>query len=139
MTSSPTDTLSRETVDQTEANRAIAIDFLRQASAGHARDAMRKYAASRFVHHNPYFGRDADILAAAMDENARSNPDNVMEIMRTIVEGPLVAVHSRVQLTPSDAPLAIVHILRIEDGRIHEFWDVAQPVPAGSPNQAGMF
>jgi predicted SnoaL-like aldol condensation-catalyzing enzyme len=139
MTSPTADTLNRTTTDQTEANRAIAIEFLRQASAGHARDAMRKYAAPRFVHHNPYFGNDADILAAAMDENARSNPEKVMEIMRTIAEGPLVVVHSRVQLAPADAPLAVVHILRIEDGRIHEFWDVAQPEPADSPNRAGMF
>jgi predicted SnoaL-like aldol condensation-catalyzing enzyme len=139
MTSPPVDTLSRATADQTEANRAIAIDFLRQASAGHARDAMRKYAAPQFVHHNPYFGNDADTLAVAMDENARSSPDKVMEIMRTIAEGPLVAVHSRVRLKPSDAPLAVVHILRIEDGRIHEFWDVAQQEPADSPNRAGMF
>jgi predicted SnoaL-like aldol condensation-catalyzing enzyme len=138
MTSSATDTLSR-TADQTEANRAIAIDFLRQASAGRARDAMRKYAAPRFVHHNPCFGNDADTLAAAMDENARSNPDKVMEIMRSIAEGPLVAVHSRMQLKPSDAPLAVVHIFRVDDGRISEFWDVAQPEPADSPNRAGMF
>jgi predicted SnoaL-like aldol condensation-catalyzing enzyme len=139
MSSSPTATDSRTTADRIEANRAIAIDFLRQASAGHARDAMRKYAAPRFVHHNPYFGNDSDTLAAAMDENARSNPDKVMEIMRTIAEGSLVAVHSRVQLKPSDAPLAVVHIFRIEDGRMYEFWDVAQPVPADSPNEAGMF
>ena len=139
MTSSATETLDRAAADQTEANRAIAIDFLRQASAGHARDAMRKYAAPRFVHHNPYFGNDGETLAAAMDENARSNPDKVMEIKRTIAEGPLVAVHSRVQLTPGDAPLAVVHILRIEDGRICEFWDVAQPEPVDSPNRTGMF
>jgi predicted SnoaL-like aldol condensation-catalyzing enzyme len=139
MTSSSTATLSRSSSDETEANRAIAIDFLMQASAGHARDAMRKYAAPRFVHHNPYFGNDGGTLAAAMDENARSNPDKDMKIMRTIVEGPLVAVHSRVQLKPGDAPLAVVHIFRIEDGRIREFWDVAQPVPADSPNEAGMF
>jgi predicted SnoaL-like aldol condensation-catalyzing enzyme len=100
---------------------------------------MRKYAAPRFVHHNPYFRNDGGTLAAAMDENARSNPDKDMKIMRTIVEGPLVAVHSRVQLKPGDAPLAVVHIFRIEDGRIREFWDVAQPVPADSPNEAGMF
>jgi predicted SnoaL-like aldol condensation-catalyzing enzyme len=139
MTSSATDALSRAIADQTEANRAIAIDFLRQASAGHARDAMRKYAAPRLVHHNPFFGNDADALGAAMDENAQSNPDKIMEIQHTIAEGPLVAVHSRVQLKPGDAPVAVVHIFRVDDGRISEFWDVAQPEPADSPNRAGMF
>ncbi len=139
MTSTPTATLSHSPAQQTEANRAIAIEFLRRASAGHAREVMRRYAAPTFAHHNPYFANDADTLATAMDENARATPDKVLDIQRTIAEGSFVVAHSRVQQKPGDAPIAVVHIFRIEDGRIHELWDVAQPAPVDSPNQAGMF
>ena len=50
-----------------------------------------------------------------------------------------VAVHSRVQHKPDDAPVATVHIFRFEAGRIAELWDLGQEAPADSPNQAGMF
>jgi predicted SnoaL-like aldol condensation-catalyzing enzyme len=127
------------TATTTRANRDIAFDFLTQAASGHAREVMRRYAAPDFVHHNPYFPSDADALAEGMDENARSNPDKELEILRTICEGPLVAVHSRVRHSPAGAPSAVVHIFRIEDGRIHELWDVGQEAPPDSPNRAGMF
>jgi predicted SnoaL-like aldol condensation-catalyzing enzyme len=120
-------------------NRDIAVDFLRQAATGHAQEAMRRYAAPDFVHHNPYFASDADSLARAMDENARENPDKSLEVLRTLSEGPLVAVHSLVQHKPGDLPAATVHIFRIEDGRIAELWDIGQESPADSPNKAGMF
>jgi predicted SnoaL-like aldol condensation-catalyzing enzyme len=123
----------------TEANRAIAIDFMTQAAAGRARDAVRRYGASDFVHHNPWFASDADSLASAMDDNHRENPEKRFEILRTIVEGPFVALHGRVRHKPSDDPASVIHIFRIEDGRIHELWDVGQEPVKDSPNRAGLF
>ena len=78
-------------------------------------------------------------LATAMDENARANPEKRLEILRTIAEGRLVAVHARVQHSPGASPAAVVHIFRFEDGRIAELWDIGQEAPLDSPNQAGMF
>jgi predicted SnoaL-like aldol condensation-catalyzing enzyme len=131
--------ITAATQTMTPANRDIAVDFLRQAASGRAREAMRRYGAPDFIHHNPYFASDADTLAEAMDENARSNPHKEFEVVRTISEGPLVAVHSRVRMAHDDQGAAVVHILRIEDGRIHELWDVGQEAPPDSPNRAGMF
>jgi len=124
---------------ETEANRQIAIDFMTQAAAGHAREAMGRYAAPDFVHHNPYFASDAASLATAMDDNHRENPNKRFEILRTIAEGPLVALHGRVQPNSGDDPAAVIHIFRIEDGRIHELWDVGQDPVDDSPNRAGLF
>jgi predicted SnoaL-like aldol condensation-catalyzing enzyme len=119
-------------------NARLAVDFMKAASDGRAREAMRRVAAPGFIHHNPYFASGAETLATAMDEDARANPDKVLEIQRTIEEGPFVAVHSRLR-QPGRPDLATVHIFRIEDGRIHELWDVVQESPAESPNQDGMF
>ena len=81
-----TNTTTTPTVSnsQEEANRQIAIDFLASAAAGHAANAMDRYAAADFVHHNPYFARDAGTLARAMDDNFRENPAKKLEILRTI-------------------------------------------------------
>jgi predicted SnoaL-like aldol condensation-catalyzing enzyme len=35
--------------------------------------------------------------------------------------------------------IAVVHILRFEQGKIVEMWDVSQQVPKDSPNKLGMF
>ena len=120
-------------------NADIAVAFLRLASSGSAREAWQRYGATDLIHHNPHLRGDAETLIAAMDENAHENPDKVFEVRRTITEGPMVAVHSRVQLRP-DAPSSVtVHIFRIEDGRIRELWDVGQEIPADSPNEHGVF
>jgi predicted SnoaL-like aldol condensation-catalyzing enzyme len=124
---------------ETEANRQIAIDFMTQVAAGHAREAMRRYAAPDFVHHNPYFASDADALATAMDDNHRENPTKRFEILRTIAEGPLAALHGHVQHKPGDEPAAVVHIFGIQDGQIHELWDVGQDPVEDAPNRAGFF
>lgn len=127
------DALARDT------NRQIAVEFLEGAAAGHARELMRRYAAPDFVHHNPYFGSDATSLATAMDENARENPAKRLDVLRTVAEGPLVAVHARVRHTPDGPAAAVVHICRFQNGKLSELWDIGQEEPADSPNQAGMF
>ena len=133
-----TDRPTASRFDRTDANRAIAVEFLTAAAHGKARQTLPRLVASDFVHHNPWFASDADSLAVAMDENARANPEKDLQIQRTIAEGSLVAVHARVQHAPGEHPAAVVHIFRIVDGRIREMWDVGQEEPEDSPNRAGM-
>ena len=68
-----------------------------------------------------------------------TTPDKRFEILRTIVEGPLVALHGRVRHKSNDDPASVIHIFRIEDGRIHELRDVGQDPVEDSPNRAGLF
>jgi predicted SnoaL-like aldol condensation-catalyzing enzyme len=139
MTTNRTAVLSESPDRQTESNREIAVEFLTRAARGEARDAMRRYAAPGFVHHNPWFAPDAESLATAMDANAREHPQKELHVERTIAEGPLVVVRARVQHDPSEQPAAVVHIFRFDEGRIQELWDIGQETPADSPNTAGMF
>jgi predicted SnoaL-like aldol condensation-catalyzing enzyme len=125
--------------DRTDANRAIALEFLTRAAQGGAREAMHRLAAPDFLHHNPWFASDAESLAAAMDENARANPQKDMQVLRTVAEGSLVALHARVVHAPGDRPAAVVHVFSTEDGLIRELWDVGQEEPVASPNSARMF
>jgi predicted SnoaL-like aldol condensation-catalyzing enzyme len=120
-------------------NKHAAIAFLILASGGNAREAFHKFVGSGFRHHNPYFAGSAETLMTAMEENARQNPDKVLEIKRTVAEGEFVVVHSHVRQKPDDLGAAVVHIFRLEAGRIVELWDVGQAVPDSSPNDNGMF
>jgi predicted SnoaL-like aldol condensation-catalyzing enzyme len=117
-----------------------AVAFLRMASTGDVRHAYEQYVSPAFRHHNAYFRGDAASLAAGMEQNASENPNKAFQVQRTIAEGDLVAIHSRLQLKPGAPEIAVVHIFRFDDGgRIVELWDVGQPVPPQSPNEFGMF
>ncbi|HEY9529614.1 MAG TPA: nuclear transport factor 2 family protein [Anaerolineales bacterium] len=120
-------------------NKDAAISFLKMASRGDVSEAYSKFVGPGFRHHNPYFEGSAESLMAAMEKNARENPNKTLDVKRAIAEGDLVAVHSHVRQGPDDLGAAVVHIFRFEEGRIVELWDLGQAVPEESPNQYGIF
>jgi predicted SnoaL-like aldol condensation-catalyzing enzyme len=119
--------------------KEMAIDFLQLASSGRVDEAYDLYVGKNFRHHNPYFAGNAQALKEGMRDNALKNPGKVCDVQRTIVEGPLVAVHSRIQMAPGKGSVAVVHIFRMEGGKIAELWDVGQQVPDSAVNEYGMF
>lgn len=123
----------------TDNNKQAAIAFLEQATTGKVREAYARWVSVGFRHHNPFFEGSAESLMAGMEENARQNPNKVLEVKRTMAEGELVVVHSHVRQKPGDLGAAVVHLFRFEQGRIVELWDLGHPVPEKSPNQYGMF
>ena len=129
MTSSATKLMSK---------KETAVSFLQLAASGRAREAFATHAGDRFVHHNPYFEGTAEALLTAMDENARQNPEKRLEVLRTLEEGNLVAVHSFVRHKPGDRGAMLVHIFRFVNDRIVELWDIGQEVPADSVNTNGV-
>jgi predicted SnoaL-like aldol condensation-catalyzing enzyme len=122
-----------------DSNRDAAISFLELAASGKVSEAYFRFVGAGFWHHNPFFEGSAEALMAGMEENARQNPNKVLEVKRAVAEGELVVVHSHVRQKPGDLGAAVVHIFRFEKGRIAELWDLGQPVPDRSPNQYGMF
>jgi predicted SnoaL-like aldol condensation-catalyzing enzyme len=120
-------------------NKDAAIEFLTLVAANQVREAYRKHVARGFRHHNPWFRGDADSLMQAMEENAAKSPDKVLQVRLAIQEGDRVAVLSHVRQQPGDRGGAVVHLFRFEGGRIAEFWDVGQAIPAAAVNENGMF
>lgn len=120
-------------------HRIAAESFLKLVSSGEVRQAFDTYIGKGFRHHNAYFPADANALMKGMEDNARQNPQKRIEIKQTIEEADHVAVFSHVRHNPSEPGYALVHIFRFAGDRIVEMWDVAQEVPASSPNTNGMF
>jgi len=116
-----------------------AIDFLRLTAAGQVDDAFTRYAAPSFRHHNPWFASDAATIQAGMRANAAAHPQMEFEVLRALADGAQVAVHSRACMAPGTPNIAVVHILRFEDGKIAEMWDIGQPEPSPMANELGMF
>jgi predicted SnoaL-like aldol condensation-catalyzing enzyme len=116
----------------------LAVSFLQLASTGNTRQAFRKYVHPQFSHHNPYFRGDRESLLTGMEESAVQFPEKVFEVVRTLEDGDLVAIHAKVCLSPDMPEMALVHIFRFEGDLIIEEWEVVQEIPRASPNQNGM-
>ena len=67
------------------------------------------------------------------------NPKLHFDFKRLIAEANLVAVHSHLKLTPDDRGSAVMDVFRLDNGKIVEHWDVAQPIPEKSANSNTMF
>ena len=110
--------------------------FYRQ---GRVREAFETYVHEDYIQHNPLAPDGRAAAIAALEPYFASQPDAVREVHRIIVEGDLAAVHVRARQNPEDRGFAIVDILRLENGKIVEHWDVIQAVPEQSANPHPMF
>lgn len=118
--------------------KEIGRDFLNLCASGNPEKAFSLYTHKNFIHHNPFFKGDADSLMIAMEESSKINPNRVFEIKHMIMDGDLVAYHSYIQQTQSDAGLVVVHILKFVDNKIIEMWDMHQQIPEVMINENGM-
>lgn len=125
---------------ETERNRQVVTRFIdlfyRQ---GRVREAFMTYVVPGYIQHNPVAADGRDTAIAALEPYFASQPNAIREVQRIIVDGDLAAVHVRVRQNPQDRGVAIVDILRLENGMIVEHWDVIQPVPERSANPHPMF
>lgn len=99
-------------------------------------------AAAAAVHqdirtHSPGFPSGRDRFLEAM----RNSPliGAAVTIKRVIADDDHVAVHLHVLPAGDDRGIAIVDLVRVEDGLIVEHWDVKQPVPDAAEVPNGMF
>jgi len=123
----------------TSSNAQTAIDFLTRAASGDVREAYARHVAPDFKHHNAYFPSDRESLLRGMEQSAQAEPNKAFTVKQAIDDGERVAVLSHLVRADAGKQYAVVHILRFDNGRIVEMWDVAQEIPAESPNTLGMF
>ena len=77
-----------------EANKRNAIEFYRTAYLGEPAKAVEKYVGAEYIQHNPLVADDKQALIDYFEEMARDYPGKSIELVRAVVEGDLVAVHT---------------------------------------------
>jgi predicted SnoaL-like aldol condensation-catalyzing enzyme len=122
-----------------QARKQAAEDFLRLVSSGAVDQAYHTYVEMGGRHHNPYFPAGFPALKKAMIEAHASAPIKTLTVRNVVGEGDLVAVHSRIVMSPGDTEYSTVHLFRFQGEKIVELWDCVQAVPADSPNRDGAF
>ena len=121
-------------------NKEKAIGFLKLAGTGQVKEAYDKFVALEFRHHNQYFKGDRQSLLVAMETAAKNAPNKSIETKFVYEDGPTVIAHSHVTRVNADqAEVAVVHIMKFENEKITELWDIGQLIDKNSPNENGMF
>lgn len=121
-------------------NKETAKLFLQAAASGRVNEAYAQFVAPDFIHHNQYFKGDRQSLMEAMTEAHKGSPNKNFEIRQIFEEGNTVITHSLVtRQKPQEMNIAVVHILRFENGKITELWDLGQQLNPESPNKNGPF
>lgn len=118
-------------------NKETAIAFLHMCALESPKEAFAKYVNANFKHHNQYFPGDKDALMNAMIENSKTQPNKNFSIKYIFETDNKIALYSHV--VKEKMEIAVVHMLRFENGKISEMWDVGQVMDKNSPNKNGMF
>lgn len=136
MTDGPT-TISN--LDETEANKALAVSILEDVLMGQNPDNIVNLIADDYVQHNPGIDnglqgiQDAVAFLISIDNMFQYNA-----IYKVISEGNFVLTVS--EGTWNGTSNAFYDLFRMENGKAVEHWDVIQPVPTeGLANDNGMF
>ncbi|MFK0156589.1 nuclear transport factor 2 family protein [Streptomyces sp. NPDC090493] len=137
----PTTTAShrQDTRSDNEAyNKSIVEQVLKGVFEEGDPGVVDRYVRTDYIQHNP-IAPDGSAALRQAAINMRQFPDARIDIKHIIAQGDLVLVHSNSAQLAGDRGRALFDILRIQDGKIAEHWDVTQPVPATTASGNDMF
>lgn len=126
-------------LDQTEANKALAVSIIEDVLMGQNPGNIANYIAEDYIQHNPGIDNGlAGIQAAVEYLTSINNMFQYNTIHKVIGEGDFVLTISEGQWNGTSN--AFYDLFRMENGKAVEHWDVIQPVPTeGLANDNGMF
>lgn len=122
-----------------EANRKAVLEFYEKGINQKDADAAIAYMGNRYVQHNPNAADGPEGFRKFIAFLREKFPNSRSEIKRSFVDGDYVIVHVHAVREPGTRGNAIIDIFKLEDGKIVEHWDVAQPVPENPANNNTMF
>jgi predicted SnoaL-like aldol condensation-catalyzing enzyme len=124
---------------QQEANRKVVLDFYEKGLNQKDADAAIALMGNRYVQHNPNAADGPEGFRKFIGFLREKFPNSRSEIKRSFVDGDYVIVHVHAVREPGTRGAAIIDIFKLENGKIVEHWDVAQPIPENPANNNGMF
>ena len=122
-----------------EDNRRLVLSVYEHVLKALDSSRVDEFFAHDYIQHNPTAKTGAEGLKSFLEWARRQSPNAEHRVKRVFVDGDHVIAHVHVVINPGELGLAVVDIFRIENGRIAEHWDAAQPVPADAANSNGMF
>ena len=125
----------------TATHREIVQAFYHQALIEkQPKGAFEKYVSPDFVEHKPDVANGTrEATAEFLDGLIKDMPDPKWEVLRTVAEGDLVALHIRFTPAPGAPAYAIADFFRVKDCKIVEHWDAVAGPPKEQVNPKPRF
>jgi predicted SnoaL-like aldol condensation-catalyzing enzyme len=120
-------------------NREVVLEFYEQVTNRRDFAAAAKFLGPRFTQHRADARDGPDGLKEFIERMRVAFPKSRCEVKRSFVDGDFVILHVHVVRVPGSRGSNHVDILRMENGRIVEHWDVDEPIPADTGNPNGVF
>lgn len=125
-------------LDRTEANKALVADFAQTVLVGGDFGRIDHYFSPELIQHNPWWGDGLEALGAGFAAQAeQGNALRYDRIHQVIGQGNFVLIMA--EGTLGDEPTAYYDLLRLDDGRVVEHWDVISQIPAEMAHDNGKF
>lgn len=124
---------------QQEQNKKVVVDFYEKGLNQKDFEAASKHFGPRYTQHNPNAADGPEGFKAFLQFLKEKFPASRSEIKRVFADGDYVIVHVHAVREPGTRGVAIVDIFKLENGKLVEHWDVAQPIPEKAANTNGMF
>ena len=124
---------------QMEANKKTVVALYEAALNKKDFEEASKYLGPRYTQHNPTAPDGPEGLKGFIAFLKDKFPNGKSEIKRVFADGDYVILHVHAVREPGTRGTAIVDIFKLENGKIVEHWDVAQPIPENPANGNTMF
>ena len=102
-------------------------------------EAAQKYGGPHYIQHNPQAPDGFEAFVEFVEGLAEQFPQMSLNIKRAVAEGDLIVTHSLLKTSTEDRGTAAADILRLEEGKVVEHWDVLQSLPESAANDHLMF
>jgi predicted SnoaL-like aldol condensation-catalyzing enzyme len=113
-------------------NTQLVRDYLEILWNQGRTESAADYVADDLIQHNPNLANGRGPLVDYIEGARKQMPDMRFDLKRTIAEGNLVVAHSLLTAGGGTVAMAVIDIVRIDNGTIVEHWDATENVPAGT-------
>ena len=124
---------------QEQRNKEIAIDFYNAALNEKDWDKAVTYMGPHYKQHSIYMEDGPAAFKELVARIKRQYPENLGDIKRAFADGDIVVLHVHVTRTRQQRGWSVIEMMRIENNKVVEHWDVLQLVPETAANKNTMF
>lgn len=115
-------------------NLALAVGFYNAALNEKDWEKAESYIGDRYRQHSIYMEDGRAGFKGLIDRLIREFPENLGEIRQSFADGDMVVLHLHVTRTRETPGWTVIELMRLENEKVVEHWDIFEPVPATSAN-----
>jgi predicted SnoaL-like aldol condensation-catalyzing enzyme len=115
-------------------NLALAVGFYNAALNEKDWDKAAHYIGDYYRQHSIYMEDGQAGFKGLIDRLIREFPQNLGEIKASFADGDMVVLHLHVTRTRDMPGWTVLELMRLENEKVVEHWDIFEPVPDASAN-----